>query len=252
MTLKNRSQLFTEYLHEASTVNALWRAFEYSRFSEEKLQKPVLDLGCGDGYFASHAFSEKIDVGLDINKKELFRAYRRGCYRELVQGDATSLPFADNRFKAVISNCVLEHIDGIDKALEEIRRVLKPGGCLFMTVPSEYYGYYYGKSGRAMWGGKTLKLILNSLFHHCYVDHWQVWEQRFQNVGLVLVKSEYLIPRKAFNTYLRWFILAAPSKMFRSFSADGFCCPGLGGLKFYRFYSAISLTAKTKKGFAIF
>jgi SAM-dependent methyltransferase len=211
--LKSREFLFKEYLREAPIANALWRSFEYNRYSMEKIRKPILDLGCGDGFFVSRAFPTKMDVGLDIDSRELRSAKKRKCYLRLVRGDARRLPFADKSFHTVISNCVLEHIPDIGKTLQEIRRVLKPGGWLFMTVPSEYYGRYYGPKNLAVFGGKTLTFLLNRLFRHLYVENLPSWQRRFRNAGLALVKAEFLIPRKTFNVYLGLLIPAFPSKI---------------------------------------
>jgi SAM-dependent methyltransferase len=52
------------------------------------------------------------------------------------QADATALPFHDRSFDAVFIFDVLEHIDADDLALKELRRVLKPGGRLLVTVPA--------------------------------------------------------------------------------------------------------------------
>jgi SAM-dependent methyltransferase len=51
-------------------------------------------------------------------------------------GDACSLPYADDRFDLVLATDVVEHVDRDDKALDEIRRVLKPGGYALITVPA--------------------------------------------------------------------------------------------------------------------
>jgi len=53
-----------------------------------------------------------------------------------LQGDATRLPFADNSFDRVITSEVLEHIPADTTAIEELVRVLKPGGTFAATVPT--------------------------------------------------------------------------------------------------------------------
>jgi SAM-dependent methyltransferase len=57
------------------------------------------------------------------------------------QADATSIPFADSAFAAVFLFDVLEHVDEEAKALSEIRRVLRPGGKLLVTVPAFMFLY---------------------------------------------------------------------------------------------------------------
>lgn len=60
----------------------------------------------------------------------------RGSYRNKVRNeDVTALTFPDASFDVVISNDVLEHVPGYLTALGELRRVLKPGGALLLTVP---------------------------------------------------------------------------------------------------------------------
>ncbi len=54
----------------------------------------------------------------------------------VLRGDATALPFPDDCFDAVVTSEVLEHIPDDTGALAELRRVLRPGGVLAITVPS--------------------------------------------------------------------------------------------------------------------
>jgi SAM-dependent methyltransferase len=65
-----------------------------------------------------------------------------------VVGDAHALPFEDESFELVVSSDSLEHFHTPQRALEEARRVLKPGGTLAVWVPflhpfhtSDYYRY---------------------------------------------------------------------------------------------------------------
>src|SRR3546814_8619033 len=52
-----------------------------------------------------------------------------------VAADGALLPFPDQSFEAVICSEVLEHVPDPRLVLDEIARVLKPGGCLLLTVP---------------------------------------------------------------------------------------------------------------------
>lgn len=65
----------------------------------------ILDIGCGDGDFLSHA-----DVGLDFSKRKLLEARRKHRRKSLVLADATHLPFRDNVFDLSFMVSVLLHI----------------------------------------------------------------------------------------------------------------------------------------------
>jgi 2-polyprenyl-6-hydroxyphenyl methylase/3-demethylubiquinone-9 3-methyltransferase len=87
--------------------------------------KRILDLGCGKGRFARHLRHAGAEViGLDASAAMLQHA--RGLHR--VRSTARCLPFAAGSFDAVIAVEVLEHVAEVSRVLEEIGRVLVPGG----------------------------------------------------------------------------------------------------------------------------
>jgi SAM-dependent methyltransferase len=59
-----------------------------------------------------------------------------------VVGDARFLPFVDGSFDGIICNEVLEHVFEKEKVLDEIRRVLRPGGWIILTAPMSW-GLHY-------------------------------------------------------------------------------------------------------------
>ncbi len=109
----------------------------------------VLDLGCGAGRHAFEALRRGAHVtALDSGAGELadvtamFAAMSEageappGATGRAVRGDATAMPFADGTFDRVIAAEVLEHIPGDQQAMNEIARVLAPGGIAAVTVPA--------------------------------------------------------------------------------------------------------------------
>lgn len=118
---------------------SLQRAVEGRLLREIDLPRPLLDIGCGDGHFASVTFPTGIDVGLDPDRRSLMEASRRGCYRLLLQADGARLPVADCAFASAVSNSVLEHIPQVDQVLAEVARVLRVGAPLVVTVPNRGY-----------------------------------------------------------------------------------------------------------------
>jgi ubiquinone/menaquinone biosynthesis C-methylase UbiE len=93
----------------------------------------VLDVGCGPGNF-TRAFAEEVPgglvVGLDASGPMLVRAVEETAAGniEYVRGDASDLPFKDASFDGVCCFAALYLIDDPYGALDEIVRVLRPGG----------------------------------------------------------------------------------------------------------------------------
>lgn len=108
----------------------------------------VLDMGCGAGRHAFEMYKRGADViAFDQDPDELatvrewFAAMRDGgevpdgAEADVKEGDALSLPFADGEFDRVVAAEVLEHIPADIQAIQELVRVLRPGGTLAVSVP---------------------------------------------------------------------------------------------------------------------
>lgn len=95
----------------------------------------VLDAGCGTGLILNRVESElRSVVGMDLSMGMLNKAQSRpvSTARRLVQGSLTDLPFADASFDAAYSFKVLAHIPDIQQAVQELARVVRPGGHLIL------------------------------------------------------------------------------------------------------------------------
>lgn len=100
----------------------------------------VLDVGCGDGQTSGKWLSDngRRYIGVDISANAVDEARRSGLEAIKVE-DASVLPFDAGSFDAVVCIEVLEHLFDPKAALENIRRVLKPGGIFISTVPNTVY-----------------------------------------------------------------------------------------------------------------
>jgi ubiquinone/menaquinone biosynthesis C-methylase UbiE len=125
-----------DYMHEV---------FKFENFAGKK----VLEIGCGSGIdTAEFARNGALVTGTDFTErsvrstKELLE--EANLPATVRQADATNLPFDDNTFDCVYSFGVLHHIPDVEKALAEIKRVLKPGGQVMVMLyhrDSLLYGY---------------------------------------------------------------------------------------------------------------
>jgi ubiquinone/menaquinone biosynthesis C-methylase UbiE len=95
----------------------------------------ILDAGCGTGWFAAGVRRARPDVfvlGSDLSAGMLGKAREAGA-APLVQGDCTSLPFADASIDVVVARGVLHHLPEVVPALAEWRRVLAPDGVVALS-----------------------------------------------------------------------------------------------------------------------
>lgn len=121
-------------------------AFHKDRYvfaSQYISNKTVVDVASGTGYgadlMASRAKPEKI-YGLEINAKAV--AYAKSKYQseivEFKQGSITEMPFPDNFCDVLTSFETIEHVEDEHKQLQEIQRVLKPGGYYILSTPNNW------------------------------------------------------------------------------------------------------------------
>ena len=96
-----------------------------------KIQGDVLDLGCGSRPYELLFTNARSYVGVDLKAS----GHSHETSKVDVFYDGKVLPFRDCDFDAVVCFEVFEHVFNIDEVLTEIRRVLKPGGKLLITMP---------------------------------------------------------------------------------------------------------------------
>jgi SAM-dependent methyltransferase len=130
----------------------------------------VLDWGCGWGQISDLLLERSVDVvAFDYRPDEppgtapLERFPRITAH---FSDDPVALPFPDDHFDAVVSCGVLEHVEHPDASLDELHRILRPGGQLLVyKLPNRFS--YLERLARAM-----------GLYYHGLAPHDRVYDQR--------------------------------------------------------------------------
>jgi SAM-dependent methyltransferase len=146
----------SEKAAERGEPSYIWRAGQERRLemirraAGGRIRGDILENGCGVGMYLKHlAVDAAFAVGLEIE----FDRAAEACGRDLVvvNGAGEDLPFEEAKFDVVLSHEVLEHVADDRRCLEEMVRVLKPGGRLALFVPNQ--GYPFETHG-IYWKGK--------------------------------------------------------------------------------------------------
>jgi len=112
----------------------------YAICREQVAGQRVLDVACGAGYGTNILAQVAAEAtGLDIDAaavRKAKRKYRRSNIK-FVAGDCYDMPFEAGSFDVVVANEMIEHIDDHDRFIDEVKRVLRPGGSLLVSTPNK-------------------------------------------------------------------------------------------------------------------
>jgi len=132
-----------EPLRGETTATPLNVTYRISRISKY-LFGHWLDFGCADGGYDAEILARGAEAvsGVDVEESRIAEAKRRDIPNtEYVAFDGYTLPFSDAQFDGTFMNEVFEHVADEARALAEVRRVLKPGGCLVLISPNRWFPF---------------------------------------------------------------------------------------------------------------
>ena len=208
----NLESILKKYLSERPLFLSLIRAKEAELYQKYlPLKKPVLDVGCGDGFFVKVTFRVRplarlrsdpirdlrpdpvIDVGLDLKDSRIEEAKQLNIYKKLVIYNGRKIPLPNNSFSTVISNCVLEHVSDLYNVVKEVNRVLKPEGTFLTTVMAK--PWEENLFGTKIIGGAYKEWMRKRQLHRNLLSRTE-WDQMFQRAGFTIKESTgYLNPQ---------------------------------------------------------
>jgi ubiquinone/menaquinone biosynthesis C-methylase UbiE len=132
---KNSDAHFKWYIEARNPLRILQRKL----LVESCKGKRILDIGGGTGRTGNVLSQSRYEVTV-LDKNESIMRYGQERYPHLtfIQGDAYSLPFRNGSFDEVILEEIVEHFENQEKAIDEVFRVLKPGGQVILSTPNKY------------------------------------------------------------------------------------------------------------------
>lgn len=141
---ENNSNMATDNYLKHTSKNPLQK-FLINRFYSSLLNElikivpsSILDVGCGEGFTLARIRNAGIKAvleGVDIRPEAINLGQKLNPELTLRTGNIYQLPYADNSFDAVLCSEVLEHLDDPERALAELRRVIRKY-CI-ISVPNE-------------------------------------------------------------------------------------------------------------------
>lgn len=184
--------------------------------------KKLLDVACGGGGFLYYAEQMATSCGIDISPVGIRRAKTVLKRAKVEVGKAEALSHPDNEFDFVTCIGSLEHFLDMDRALQEMRRVLKEDGKLLIEVPNLYF------LGDIVWVWLTGAHIGWKSGKHQPIERADTikgWQQLIEKHGFKVIKVAGYNGRFPLKTLLK------PSlKNLLRFMTQFGCCIGLRNL----------------------
>lgn len=201
MTLKFNREFLSTYVGLAPLPLAFERTMECKIMSGRSFDRPVLDIGCGEGLFAKILFAEPLDTGIDPNQRELDRARELGAYKRLICCAGDAVPEPDGSYRTIFSNSVMEHIPILDPVLAESFRLLQSGGHFYATVPSKHFDEYsaisqlFGILGMPGLQARY-RAFYNRFWAHYHYAEPAAWAERVRAHGFEILEVFSYAPKR--------------------------------------------------------
>ncbi len=183
--------------------------------------KRVLDIGCGNGFFAYHLAQKGAEVDAFDNQAMVGIAqqyFAHSGIKYIVHDGNMALPYADGKYDCIVANLVLMDMKNIETILAETRRLIKPTGQILFSVLHPCFTPPVGKFRRGIKG--RIKQAW-SYFH--LNNYFQVPSPTLkQSFGPLIPATNYY--HRTLSTYLHHFHQAGlvMTDMFEPYPADQF------------------------------
>lgn len=132
--LYNSKNFLIKFVHN-NRLNSI------AKMIPDKGKFKIFDAGCGEGHLIKKLNSKNSNnlyYGVDVTEIALQKAKKRCPYAEFKIENLLKMNFDNAFFDVIICTEVLEHIIEYERAIEELKRILKKDGFLILTFPNEF------------------------------------------------------------------------------------------------------------------
>lgn len=155
----------------------------------------LLEIGCGTGYFLRKLHDAGYDVtGIDCSENILSQV-PNNLRSKIIIGDLIEQKLKDSSFDVVVMKQVFEHIPNIGEYADEIRRILKPGGIVYLEMPN--YGAFEATLFGKYWYNLEIPRHLHQFtlhtFNYFFKKHGFETAKILKNNGVCWMKSPFAL-----------------------------------------------------------
>lgn len=189
--------------------------FAYEHAAALAAGKTVLEAGFGEGY-GSRLLAKVAAKVSAVDNNSGAVAHAAAAYRaanlEFSLYDGRTLPFGDSVFDLAVAFQVIEHTDDDRAFLEEVRRVLKPGGTCLLTTPNRLHRLKPGqkpwyKFHKREYTREELESVMRGVFGACEVGYVQaprgLFEMELRVARIATLAQSLRLPETVVN-WLGW------------------------------------------------
>ncbi len=179
----------------------IWKAVQASA---PKFSGHLLDVGCGRKPYRQFLLDNKYITeytGLDI---ETAIVYEDGIKPDFTW-DGITMPFGDNSFDTLMATEVLEHCPDPNRIINEMKRVLKPGGLLFFTVPFLWNLHEVPHDEY-----RYTPFALQRIFKECGMEEIELFAHGGWNMSMAQMIGMWVVATKRGASRRRWAKLLNP------------------------------------------
>lgn len=168
-----------------------------AKWSQKRSFEHALNLGCGEGDYDPMiaSYCQKLD-SVDINEADVNFARLSNQAVDNIEyrvDNALKLKLSDNSIDLLVSVEVLEHVGKPEVMVQEIQRVLKPGGLAILTFPSLGFPFTYDPINRLLGFFSTKKISQGAYaFGHDYLIDAKAFRQWAEENGLEVLEEHHL------------------------------------------------------------